>query len=554
MTIVLFILEAAAVTAFFSSGPASFALLAPVGVAAMFLLARGCALLLSRKTGRASKALEPGIVIALSPACLLFLKHLSAAVFLMDIRGYLVPLAAAGTVVLLSMLFAENRRPAETARAAPRRPWLWLFLVSFAANAFFASGLVFPPHPLTGDEPHYLLITKSLIDDGDIDLYNNTVQEDHRRFYPGVMETHAKPGRGGPGTLYSRHLPGLSILLLPFYALADRMESLSAFVFIVRLPICLLTALLGAVFFLFALDLTGSRRAATAAWCVFSFSAPVFFYSSLIYPEVPAALIAILAFRVLFMRPKAGPAALLLSGAGIGLLPWFSAKYAVLSIVLFILAAAPRLKKFRSSRRELLHLSAAPVVLGLLYLFFLRVDLRPLQPRRRLHRRRGPANPLRGPALESGERPRIRQRRLGRLLRAEGRHPRPRPGLSSRRGGILPALAEEKSGRGPASRDLRRVLDPERRELLSRRLLPPGAAPPAGHLDSGRLRRARDGGAGRAFLRGRQVGLGRPQPDHRSHQRPRPLRRHRGSGGRLASDAVDDPDQLDQDLIDGFFD
>lgn len=372
MTIVLFILEAAAVTAFFSSGPASFALLAPVGVAAMFLLARGCALLLSRKTGRTSKALDPGIVIALSPACLLFLKHLSAAVFLMDIRGYLVPLAAAGTIVLLSTLFAENRRPAETARTAPHRQWLWLFLVSFAANAFFASGFVFPPHPLTGDEPHYLLITKSLIDDGDINLYNNTVQEDHRRFYPGVMETHAKAGKGGPGTLYSRHLPGLSILLLPFYALADRMESLSAFVFIVRLPICLLTALLGAMFFLFALDLTGSRRAATAAWCVFSFSAPVFFYSSLIYPEVPAALIAILAFRALFTRPKAGPAALLLSGAGIGLLPWFSAKYAVLSIVLFILAAAPRLKKSRSSRRELFHLSAAPAVLGLLYLFFLR--------------------------------------------------------------------------------------------------------------------------------------------------------------------------------------
>lgn len=252
----------------------------------------------------------------------------------------------------------------------PGRPWLRLFLVSFAVNAFLASGFVFPPHPLTGDEPHYLLFTKSLIDDGDINLFNNTAREDHRRFYPGAMESHAKLGRGGPGTLYSRHLPGLSILLVPFYALADRMDSLSAFVFIVRLPICLLTALLGAAFFLFALDLTGSRRAATAAWCMFSFTAPVFFYSSLIYPEIPAALITLLVFRPLFLRREASPFVLLLAGAGIGLLPWLSAKYAVLSILLFILAAAPRLKKSRSSRREFMRFSAAPLVLGLLFLFF----------------------------------------------------------------------------------------------------------------------------------------------------------------------------------------
>ena len=371
MTIALFILEATALTAFFASDPGGFVILAPVGGAVMFLLARGSALLLSGKTGVISKAFESKIVLSFSPVCLLLLKHLPAVVFLKDIRGFLVPLAAAGTIILLSLMFSEARDPAKIAEIAPRRPWLRLFLFSFAINTLLASGLVFPTHPLTGDEPHYLLITKSLLADGDINLYNNTVQEDQRRFYPGAMESHAKPGRGGPRTLYSRHLPGLSVLLVPFYALADRTEDLGTFVFIVRLPICLLTALLGAAFFLFALDLTGSRRAATTAWCVFSFSAPVFFFSGLIYPEVPAALITLLVFRSLFLRREARPAALLLSGAGLGLLPWFSAKYAVLAIVLYALAAVPRLKRSPLNRRELIRLSAFPLVLGPLFLLFL---------------------------------------------------------------------------------------------------------------------------------------------------------------------------------------
>ena len=186
------------------------------------------------------------------------------------------------------------------------------------------------------------------------------------------MDTHAKPGRRGPGTLYSRHLPGLPLLLAPFYALADPLDDLDAFVFLVRLPMCLLTALLGAAFFLFAFDLTGKRNAALAAWGIFGLTAPVFFYSGLIYPEVPAALISLLSFRALFLRPRPGPAALLLSGAGIGLLPWFSIKYAVLSLALFVLAAAPRIVKIRESRRDLIRLSAAPVILGSLFLVFLR--------------------------------------------------------------------------------------------------------------------------------------------------------------------------------------
>jgi hypothetical protein len=380
MAIALFILEAAALSAFLASGPAGFVLLAPAGAAAMYLLARGTGRLFYGRADERAKKLDSRVILSLSPVCLLLLKHLPAAVCLREIRGFLVPLATAGTIILQGFMIAERRKPANRGGGFGRRPWPKLFLAAFAAYAFLASGLVFPQNPLTGDEPHYLLITKSLIDDGDIDLFNNTVQEDHRRFYPGELESHAKPGRGGARTLYSRHLPGISVLLAPFYLLAERAENLRLFVFIVRLPICLLTALLGAAFYLFALDLTESRRAAAAAWLVFSFAAPVLFFSGLIYSEVPAALITLLVFRSLFLRRDARPAALFLSGAGLGLLPWLSVKYIVFAVVLFALAASPLLKKARAKRRELALLAMIPLLSGLFFLVFLRSTYGSINP------------------------------------------------------------------------------------------------------------------------------------------------------------------------------
>lgn len=110
-------------------------------------------------------------------------------------------------------------------------------------------GWSFPPSPLTGDEPHYLLITKSLIQDGDINLRNNYQNKDYLEFYPGPLNVHAFPGKKGREYLYSQHFPGLSVLLLPFFILGEKMGLL---VFMTRFPISVLTALLGALFFLFA--------------------------------------------------------------------------------------------------------------------------------------------------------------------------------------------------------------------------------------------------------------------------------------------------------------
>jgi hypothetical protein len=372
MTIALFILEAAALGAFFASNLVGLVLVASLSGLILFLIVLGSARLLAPRTGESRKVLVPSVTLAMSPLCLLFLKHLSVLVFLRDIRSFLFPVAMAGAILLVSLLFLAGRTAVRSQEPVSPRTWVKLFLISFAVYAFLASGLVFPQHPLTGDEPHYLLITKSLLADGDINLYNNYANKDYRWFYPGELESHAKPGPKGPRYSYSRHLPAVPVMLIPFYVLGEKTGNLPMFIFLVRLPMCLLTALVGAAFFLLALDLTGSRRAALVSWFVVSFTGPILFFSGLIYPEVPAALITVLVFRHLILHGDKRPFVILLSGLGLALLPWLGAKYGVLSVLLFLMAVWPLLKRPIANRGRILCLFVFPLVSAVLFFLFLR--------------------------------------------------------------------------------------------------------------------------------------------------------------------------------------
>ena len=72
---------------------------------------------------------------------------------------------------------------------------------------------------ITGDEPFYLITTQSLLDDGDLDL-----RQQYDRFSYRVFFDHNEPlwRQSGPmpdGRVLSPHAPGLSVFLLPGFAL-----------------------------------------------------------------------------------------------------------------------------------------------------------------------------------------------------------------------------------------------------------------------------------------------------------------------------------------------
>ena len=150
---------------------------------------------------------------------------------------------------------------------------------------------------LTGDEPHYLLITHSLWHDRDTNLYNNYKNKDYASFFwydlrPADLE------EGGEKEIYSyRHKGGFPYTLIPGYVLGGQLGTV--------LQINLITALLMLQVFLLSYELFHSLTASFFTWFCISFTIPVIIYMNQIYPETLAALLVLWGvrrIRMLFSR------------------------------------------------------------------------------------------------------------------------------------------------------------------------------------------------------------------------------------------------------------
>src|SRR5258708_2505563 len=71
-----------------------------------------------------------------------------------------------------------------------------------------------------GDEPHYLMVADSLIRDHDLSLERDYAEGRYRDFHPAPLAPHYRV-RGKGGEIYSLHAVGLSLIVLPAYAVAS---------------------------------------------------------------------------------------------------------------------------------------------------------------------------------------------------------------------------------------------------------------------------------------------------------------------------------------------
>ena len=224
------------------------------------------------------------------------------------------------------------------------RAWSALrsYLVVFAVSAvlFGTAALALAPSGMFpgGDEPHYLLITQSLLTDHDLRIDNNHERQDYAAYYGAELPPHViAPGRDG-GT-YSVHPIGLPLVAAPAFALGGYPA--------VVLLMVLLAAAAAALAWRWARRVTGSVAAATFSWSVTSLSVPYLTSSGTIYPEIPAAF-AVLAAATVAIRDvglgdgtagsaTAAPARAwraLLLGLATAALPWLHAKYSLMAAVL----------------------------------------------------------------------------------------------------------------------------------------------------------------------------------------------------------------------------
>ena len=215
-----------------------------------------------------------------------------------------------------------------------------LVLLFVVALLFYGAGsaiLVTKGINFSGDEPHYLLISHSVLKDGDFDLSNNYAKRDYAKILPQKVQIspHIAPGTGGK---YSFHSPGLSILLLPFYSLGS-LFSRTAMSIIIRCGMSVFGALLGIQIFLFALQEWKKEGLAFGLWFLFSFTSPVFFYSIHIYPEIVVTLFSLTSFRLLRFQRSFTKLQLLGLGFFLSAIIWLHAvKYVFIFIPLFLYA------------------------------------------------------------------------------------------------------------------------------------------------------------------------------------------------------------------------
>jgi hypothetical protein len=242
--------------------------------------------------------------------------------------------AVAAVGCLAWVLFVHLKRQAKDVRCPAcegykrlkdRRKTALFFLAALVALNAGSVLLVCRGVTFSGDEPHYLLMTRSLLGDGDLDLANNYAARDYRAYMqvPAVLDPHVVGGRK-PGGAYSFHSPGTAFVLLPFYALGSLFGQ-TGLILVVRFGM----TLIGAFFVLqvrAALKReTGDDGTADALALLTLLATPVFFYSFHVYPEIIVAAASLLAFRI-FRAPESLTRGRLLAAGLLAAAPlWFHA-------------------------------------------------------------------------------------------------------------------------------------------------------------------------------------------------------------------------------------
>jgi hypothetical protein len=224
--------------------------------------------------------------------------------------------------VLVAILGTAWRRPAwwTDQQRAPTIVAVFFFVCSIGAGA--ALGAYLPG----GDEPHYLVITQSLLYDGDLKIENNHARGDFFDY----IETPIRPDflqRGKDGQIYSVHAPGVSALVLPAFAIGGYPGAL--------MLVSLLSAVAAAAFWRVAYRLSADAGAAWAATLAVGFSATYFLHSFTIFPD-PVGAVLVTAAVVVLVGLETAPETirakhLVTAGCCLALLPWLHTRFALVA-------------------------------------------------------------------------------------------------------------------------------------------------------------------------------------------------------------------------------
>jgi hypothetical protein len=227
-----------------------------------------------------------------------------------------------------------------------------------------------------GDEPHYLVITQSLLKDGDLQIENNHANRDYASYFGGTINPDYL-ARGRDNAIYSIHAPGVSALVLPAFAVLGFRGAQATMI--------VLFAICGALMWRAAWRLTADASAAWFAWAAVAGSATMAVLSFMIFPETPGAAAVAAGVWLLVSSRDASNRALLGVGSALAALPWLHTRFSILagaiglSLVITLLTDPTRASGMRWRRGALFMLVpaiSAAAWLGMFYVLYGTVDPR----------------------------------------------------------------------------------------------------------------------------------------------------------------------------------
>jgi hypothetical protein len=183
----------------------------------------------------------------------------------------------------------------------------------------------------TGDEPHYLVISETLLKYHSLDVATTYHNRDYLSFYHGTLDlSHTVANQDGRHV--SVHGVGGPILWLPLFAVAGRM---GAILFMAGVSLLIIVGI-----FRFLEERGIRKTSALAVAGLFAASTPFFAFSHLTFVDLIAALAVIHLFRKILKEGDLRKGELVTSSTLLGILPWVHVKFVVVEalLLLFLLA------------------------------------------------------------------------------------------------------------------------------------------------------------------------------------------------------------------------
>ncbi len=150
---------------------------------------------------------------------------------------------------------------------------------------------------LSGDEPHYYLITYSLARDFDLDVSNQYLEKQFKEFLQTEnLGIHGYFGKK-KGTIFSMHLFGLPLTLLPVYWLK---LSAPPLYMVLRSYMGLFGALSAVLLFFLLGHFFRRQKLALFLTVIFITGAPTFFHSIHLYPDIQVLMFQLLTLYIIF--------------------------------------------------------------------------------------------------------------------------------------------------------------------------------------------------------------------------------------------------------------